>query len=249
MDTEVKSDAARSDGKTCETHARFPDNLPPGWRERLASEAGKEYFKTLTSFLRGEYRGDCPIFPPREKVLRALQGVDFQDVKVLILGQDPYHGPGQAVGLCFAVPNDLRPKPPSLVNIFKEIEADLGAKVDPSSSELSSWVNQGVLLLNTVLTVRRSQAFSHREKGWEIFTDKVISLLNERQDPVVFVLWGGPARKKKELITNAWHKIVESAHPSPLSAYKGFFGSRPFSKTNALLQQLGKAPVQWHQTH
>jgi uracil-DNA glycosylase len=229
--------------------ARFPENLPPGWRERLKSEADKEYFQNLTAFLRDEYKSGKPVYPAREKVLRALQGVDYESVKVLILGQDPYHGPGQAVGLCFAVPNDLRPKPPSLMNIFKEIEKDLGRKVTAAESELSSWVKQGVLLLNTVLTVRQSEAFSHRDRGWEVFTDRVIELLNERPDPVVFILWGAPSRKKKALITNGWHHVVESAHPSPLSAYKGFFGSRPFSKTNSLLQAMGKEPVDWHRTN
>lgn len=234
---------------TCHAAARFPDNLPPGWREKLKHEANQPYFQELTAFLKNEYRDGQTIFPPREKILRALQGVDYPDVKVVILGQDPYHGAGQAVGLCFAVPNELSPKPPSLVNIFKEIQSDLGHEVERSKSELSEWVNQGVLLLNTVLTVRRSQAFSHQNRGWETFTDKVIALLNERRDPVVFVLWGSPARKKKLLITNSWHKIVESPHPSPLSAHRGFFGSKPFSKTNALLSSLGKTPIDWHLTH
>lgn len=238
---------ATAKAKACGTKG-FPDNLPPGWRRLLAPEAEKDYFKTLTEFLRAEYqRGEC-VYPPRDRILRALQGVDYDQVRVVILGQDPYHGPEQAVGLCFAVPNELKPKPPSLINIFKEIQSDLGLKVDPSRSELTDWVGQGVLLLNTVLTVRRSQAFSHREKGWETFTDRIISLLNEREAPVVFVLWGAPARKKKSLITSPQHRIVESAHPSPLSASKGFFGSRPFSKTNSILQTLGQPTIQWHLT-
>ena len=161
-----------------ETSSGFPNNLPPGWRRELASEGKKDYFKSLSSFLRDEYRAETEIFPVREKVLRALQEIDYEKVRVVILGQDPYHGPNQAVGLCFAVPNALLPKPPSLVNIFKEIEADLGKKVDRTQSELKHWVDQGVLLLNTVLTVRRGQAFSHREKGWEEFTNKVIEKLN-----------------------------------------------------------------------
>jgi uracil-DNA glycosylase len=230
------------------TTGSFPHNLPSRWREHLAPESEKSYFGELAGFLRSEYQTGKKIFPPRDKVLRALQSLDYEDVKVVILGQDPYHGPDQAVGLCFAVPNELRPKPPSLVNIFKEIESDLGKKVDPTKSELSHWVKQGVLLLNTVLTVRMGQAHSHKERGWENFTDRVIGLLNERKDPIVFILWGAPARKKKALITNRWHYVVESPHPSPLSAYHGFFGSRPFSKTNAILKKLGKDPIDWEVT-
>lgn len=226
----------------------FPKNLPPHWREHLAPEADKDYFSGLTKFLRSEYQSGKQIFPPRDRVLRALQTVDYDDVKVVILGQDPYHGPGQAMGLSFAVPNALSPKPPSLVNIFKEIESDLGKKVDRSKSELSHWAKQGVLLLNTVLTVRMGQANSHREKGWENFTDRAIGLLNERKDPLVFILWGGPARKKKALITNQWHYVIESPHPSPLSAHYGFFKSRPFSKANAILEKLGKTPIAWEDT-
>lgn len=229
--------------------SRFPHNLPTRWREFLSDEPQKEYFKTLTQFLRSEYNEKKAIFPPSDKVLRALQELDYDAVKVVILGQDPYHGPGQAVGLSFAVPNSLQRKPPSLVNIFKEIKSDLNKDVDPTKSELTSWVKDGVLLLNTVLTVRQAQAFSHRDKGWESFTDRVIALLNERQDPVVFILWGAPSRKKKALITNKHHHIIESAHPSPLSAHAGFFGSRPFSKANAILQKLGKDPIRWELTH
>ena len=227
---------------------RFPNNLPAGWKDQLAEEADKEYFKNLSLFLRSEYQGGQMIFPPKDRVLLALQKVDYAGVKVVILGQDPYHGAGQAVGLCFAVPNNLKPKPPSLMNVFKEIESDTGKKVDFTKSELSHWVDQGVLLLNTVLTVRKAQAFSHREKGWENFTDRVIRILNERTDPVVFILWGAPARKKKLLITGKQHRIIESAHPSPLSAYAGFFGSRPFSKANTALKELGKDPIDWEMT-
>lgn len=230
------------------TASGFPQNLPPLWRKILAPEAEKEYFTGLTKFLRTEYKSGRRIFPQRDRVLRALQSLDYKDVKVVILGQDPYHGPDQAVGLSFAVPNELRPKPPSLVNIFKEIEADLGKKVDRTKSELSHWVKQGVLLLNTVLTVRMGQAHSHKDQGWEKFTDRAISLLNEREDPLIFILWGAPARKKKALITNSRHYVIESAHPSPLSAHNGFFGSRPFSKANSLLKKLGKEPIDWAQT-
>ncbi len=231
-----------------ETKATFPENLPPGWRNRLGEEKDKPYFKTLTSFLREEYKGKQVVFPPRDCVLRALQAIDYEKVKVVILGQDPYHGPNQAVGLCFAVPNALSPKPPSLVNIFKEIEADTGKKVDRTKSELKHWVDQGVLLLNTVLTVRRGQAFSHRDKGWEMFTDTVIKRLNERKEPVLFILWGAPARKKKALLDLSRHKVIESAHPSPLSAYNGFFESKPFSQANAILKAWGKEPIDWEVT-
>lgn len=227
---------------------QFPSNLPPGWQNHLAPEAEQNYFRELTKFLKDEYRAGQEIYPPRDRILRALQAVDYANTKVVILGQDPYHGPGQAVGLSFAVPNELRPKPPSLVNIFKEIETDLGKKVDPTKSELNHWSEQGVLLLNTVLTVRKAQAFSHRLRGWESFTDRVIQLLNERQDPLVFILWGAAARKKKALITNPSHRILESAHPSPLSAYNGFFGSKPFSRANEILKGWGKEPIDWERT-
>jgi uracil-DNA glycosylase len=231
---------------TASTH--FPDNLPAGWRSHLADEAGKDYFCKLTEFLRGEHRRGEVIYPPREKVLRAIQALDYDAVKVVILGQDPYHGPSQAVGLSFAVPNDLKPKPPSLINIFKELESEMGVALDRGQSELTGWVAQGVLLLNTVLTVRRAQAFSHRNQGWENFTDLIIRRLNDRKNPVVFILWGAAARKKKELITGRQHGIIESAHPSPLSAHNGFFGSRPFSKANALLKQWGQSPIDWTKT-
>jgi uracil-DNA glycosylase len=226
----------------------FPENLPERWKMLLAEEAKKEYFAELTSFLREEQNKKQVVFPARDRILRALQELDYDKVKVVILGQDPYHGEGQAVGLSFAVPNELRPKPPSLMNIFKEIRADLQKEIDPTKSELTSWVSQGVLLLNTVLTVRQAQAFSHRERGWEHFTDKIISLLNERIDPVVFILWGSPSRKKKALITNQQHHILESAHPSPLSAHHGFLGSKPFSNTNKILTRLGKSTINWEIT-
>ncbi len=231
-----------------QTGTRFPQNLPPHWKALLEEEASKEYFHKLTLFLRSEYRHGQQIFPSQDRILRALQALDYDRVRVVILGQDPYHGAGQAVGLSFAVPNELKPKPPSLKNIFKEIENDLGKKVDPHASELSHWVEQGVLLLNTVLTVRQSQAHSHKDRGWEVFTDRIITLLNQRQEPLVFILWGGPARKKKLLITGRQHAIIESAHPSPLSAFNGFFGSKPFSKANALLQKWGHAPIDWEVT-
>ncbi|MBY0370564.1 uracil-DNA glycosylase [bacterium] len=227
---------------------RFPNNLPPQWKNHLAQEGEKEYFTQLSSFLRSEYRGGQKIFPSQDCILRALQEVDYDRARVVILGQDPYHGPGQAIGCCFAVHNDLIPKPPSLINFFKEIEADVGMKVVFQKSELSGWREQGVLLLNTVLTVRMGQAHSHKDRGWETFTDRVIGLLNEREAPLIFILWGAPARKKKALITKPQHRILESAHPSPLSAYNGFFGSKPFSRANQILQSWGQAPIDWEVT-
>lgn len=225
--------------------ASFPNNLPRGWKNRLGPEKDQEYFKALTRFLKSEYEAGKKIYPPRQLILSALQKVDFDDVKVVILGQDPYHGAGQAIGLSFAVPNALTPKPPSLGNIFKEIAADLKVEMKGKNSDLATWVKQGVLLLNTVLTVRASEAFSHRDKGWEHFTDKVIKELNARTDPVIFILWGSPARKKKALITNKHHFILEAAHPSPLSAHSGFFGCRHFSKANDILKKLRKEPIDW----
>jgi uracil-DNA glycosylase len=228
--------------------AKLLEELPKGWKKVLKDEFQKDYFQELFAFIDTEYKGQEEIYPPQARIFRALEAVDYADVKVVILGQDPYHGPGQAVGLSFAVPNDLKKKPPSLLNIFKEIESDLKTKVDYQKSELSHWASEGVLLLNTVLTVKKGQAFSHRNKGWEIFTDRVISVLNKREEPLIFLLWGTPARKKRALITNFQHYVLESAHPSPLSAYNGFFGSRPFSKTNKLLSQLHKAPIHWEMT-
>jgi uracil-DNA glycosylase len=224
----------------------FPDNLPPGWKTRLSAEAEKEYFKNLVRFLAAEHRRGQIIYPKKEWVLRALQSVDYDQVKVVILGQDPYHGPGQAIGLSFAVPNELSPKPPSLQNIFKELSSDLGCALPPHQSDLTGWASQGVLLLNTVLTVRKGEPLSHKDAGWEFFTDQIIRLLNERKSPVVFILWGSSAQKKKALIQQAKHFIIESPHPSPLSAHRGFFGSRPFSKVNSILtQNLKLTPIDW----
>jgi uracil-DNA glycosylase len=225
--------------------ASFPENLPRNWRERLAPEAHQPYFKNLASFLKKEYEAKRKIYPSRAHILRALQAVDYDRVRVVILGQDPYHGDGQAIGLSFAVPNELRIKPPSLQNIFKELRTDLGVEPPPGASDLTVWAAQGVLLLNTVLTVRAHQAFSHRDQGWESFTDHVIQRLNERAEPLVFILWGSPAQKKRALITNPAHFVLASPHPSPLSAARGFFGSRPFSKANEILRGLGQAPIDW----
>lgn len=224
----------------------FPENLPPRWRTLLAPEAKQEYFKSLTRFLVQEHQTKQNIFPKSGWVLRALQRVDYDHVKVVILGQDPYHGPGQAIGLSFGVPNDLKPKPPSLQNILKELEADLCLDLPSQQSDLTGWADQGVLLLNSVLTVRQAQAFSHRDAGWEQFTDHVIARLNERAEPVIFVLWGAAAQKKKAFITQPQHFILESAHPSPLSAHRGFMGSRPFSKINDILvKTLHLEPIDW----
>ncbi|MGZ3698863.1 MAG: uracil-DNA glycosylase [Bdellovibrionota bacterium] len=220
----------------------FPENLPAGWRARLSEETQKTYFQSLVKFLASEHRAKKTIFPERHWILRALQQVDYENVRVVILGQDPYHGEGQAIGLSFAVPNELLPKPPSLMNIFKELKSDLGIEIPKNQSDLTGWAAQGVLLLNTVLTVRQAQAFSHRDQGWEQFTDQVIQKLNERAEPVIFILWGAAAQKKKALITNQKHFFLESPHPSPLSASRGFFGSRPFSKVNALLKHH---PIDW----
>jgi uracil-DNA glycosylase len=224
----------------------FPDSLPAEWRKRLGPEANAEYFSALGRFLASEYKTRKEIYPEKKWILRALQLVDFDDVRVVILGQDPYHGVEQAIGLSFGVPNELQPKPPSLVNIFKELELDLGVAFPRDRSDLTGWARQGVLLLNAVLTVRRAEAFSHRDQGWDRFTDRVVEQLGKRKKPVVFILWGVAAQKKKALIDLSKHFILESPHPSPLSASKGFFGSRPFSKTNKLLlEKLGQDPIDW----
>lgn len=223
----------------------FPDNLPKGWREQLAEEKEKEYFQNLSLFLKNEFQNGRPIFPAKDNILKALQLVDFANVQVCLLGQDPYHGEGQAMGLCFGVPSELKPKPPSLVNIFKEMKNDLGWEWDKRSSSLEGWAEQGVLLLNTVLSVEKGKAFSHRQKGWEIFTDRIIQCLAQRPEPVIFVLWGNAAQQKKTQIPTPPHFIISSAHPSPLSAHRGFFGSRPFSKINDLLKTINKHPIDW----
>jgi uracil-DNA glycosylase len=230
-------------------NSHFFDPLPHGWRQRITGELGKAYFSELKLFLKGEIDSKTLVYPQPENILRALQDVDFENVKVVILGQDPYHGSGQALGRSFAVPNGHFPKPPSLKNIFKEIESDLGQKIEPQYSDLSGWAKQGVLLLNSVLTVRADEPFSHREKGWEQFTDHLICELSKREKPIVFILWGAAARNKKDLIDLERHFVVESAHPSPLSASRGFLGSKPFSKTNQILvKKLGLSPIQWEKT-
>ena len=212
------------------------------WGQYLKEEMAQPYYRQLRQFLIGEY-STKQVYPDMYIIFNALHYPSYADTKVLILGQDPYHEPGQAHGLSFSVQPNV-PPPPSLVNIFKELETDLGCTV-PNNGCLEPWARQGVLLLNTVLTVQAHRANSHRDKGWEIFTDKIISLLNQREKPVAFILWGSPARRKKAMITNPQHFIVESPHPSPLSAYRGFFGSRPFSKVNKFLESVGEEPINW----
>lgn len=217
-------------------------NIGNEWDELLKGEFEKEYYQNLRKFLAKEY-AEQVIYPDMYDIFNALKYTSYSDVKAVILGQDPYHQPGQAHGLCFSVKKGTV-QPPSLRNIFKELESDLGIK-PPSHGELVSWAENGVLMLNTVLTVRQGSPNSHKDKGWEIFTDKVIELLNKRDKPIVFILWGANARSKKRLITNRSHLILESAHPSPLSAYNGFFGNRHFSKTNAFLEAHGTEPIDW----
>lgn len=211
------------------------------WKPFLKSEFSKPYFKELSEFLHKEYETKT-IFPRKELVFRAF-ATDLDEVKVVILGQDPYHTPGAAMGLAFSVPNS-EPIPPSLINIYKEIDSDIGHHVNPRGS-LRNWQKQGVLLLNTVLTVEAHKPKSHSGKGWEIFTTEVIKYLNETRPHLVFILWGRDARNKKVLIDGSKHLILESAHPSPLSAYAGFFGSKPFSKTNAFLEKNNLKPIEW----
>ncbi len=218
-------------------------NIGNEWDSLLCEEFQKEYYLKLRTFLAREYK-TRRIFPDMYDIFNALKFTSYSDVKAVILGQDPYHGEGQAHGLCFSVKKGVEP-PPSLKNIFKELGDDVGMET-PNHGELTKWAKQGVLLLNTVLTVRSGEANSHKGMGWEIFTDKVIEVLNNREKPIVFILWGANARRKKELITNPQHKILETAHPSPLSAYNGFFGCRHFSKTNEFLVSMGEAAIDWN---
>jgi uracil-DNA glycosylase len=211
------------------------------WDIVLKDEFKKEYFKNLGIFVKNEYKNKT-IFPPYENIFDALKFTDYDDVKVVILGQDPYHGLGEAHGLSFSVREGVR-MPPSLLNIFKELYSDLGIK--RTKSDLTDWTKEGILLLNSIMTVVKDTPLSHKNKGWETFTDTVISKLNDREEPVIFLLWGSFARSKKELITNKRHKIIESVHPSPLSASRGFFGSKPFSKINNYLKEMGKEEIKW----
>ncbi|WP_419839241.1 uracil-DNA glycosylase [Candidatus Poriferisodalis sp.] len=212
------------------------------WNPILRDEFSKPYWPVLQQFVADE-RAQGPVFPPQDQVFAALHLTPYAEVKVLILGQDPYHGPRQAHGLCFSVPRGV-PQPPSLQNIFAELRDDLGIE-PPSHGNLEGWARQGVLLLNAFLTVRARQAASHRSAGWETFTDEVIRAVSAKPERVVFILWGAFARRKKSLVDLTRHVVIESAHPSPLSAHNGFFGSKPFSRANAALAAAGRQPIDW----
>lgn len=216
--------------------------IESSWKAVLAPEFDKPYFENLVRFVRAEYAGTT-VYPPAGMIFNAFEQCPFDRVKVVILGQDPYHEPGQAHGLCFSVLDGV-PFPPSLRNIFKEISQDTGATV-PQSGDLTRWARQGVLLMNATLTVRAGQAASHQGKGWETFTDAVIRTISEGRDHVVFILWGGYARRKAALIDGSRHLVLESAHPSPLSAYAGFFGNAHFSKANRWLEEHGQTAIVW----
>ena len=214
------------------------------WDDILFEEKGKEYFHQIEEFIKREYE-EYTVYPPRSLIFSALKYVPFSDVKVVIVGQDPYINPGQANGLAFAV-SDGVPLPPSLRNIYKEIENDLGVNMAGKSGELTGWAKQGVLLLNATLTVRASESNAHSRCGWQRFTDSVIAKLGQREKPLVFILWGRNARSKVSLISSS-HWIIESAHPSPLSAHNGFFGSKPFSRANKFLLSRGQTPINWEE--
>lgn len=217
--------------------------IEESWKEQLAEEFTKPYFEKLTEFVRTEYMGDTPIYPPAKLIFNAFDHCPFNDVKVVIIGQDPYHGAGQAHGLCFSVNKGVA-LPPSLVNIFKEIANDTGTPI-PSNGDLTRWSEQGVLMLNAVLTVRAASAGSHRNKGWEEFTDAAIRALAEKRDNIVFILWGSYAIKKGAFIDKERHLVLTSPHPSPLSAYQGFFGNHHFTRTNDYLRTHGKNEIIW----
>ncbi len=216
--------------------------IESGWKEQLSAEFDKPYFNKLTEFVREEYRS-TKIFPPAKLIFNAFDQCPFENLKVVILGQDPYHGPGQAHGLCFSV-NDGIDFPPSLRNIFKELKEDVGKEI-PTSGDLTEWAKQGVLLLNATLTVRAHQAGSHQRKGWEDFTDAVIHKINEEKEHVVFILWGNYAIRKGEFVDRSKHLVLTSVHPSPLSASRGFFGNNHFSKTNEFLVQNNIEAIRW----
>ena len=212
------------------------------WNEILAEEMQKDYYQELQAFVQ-KRRAEVRVFPEEKNVFNALELTPFESVKVVILGQDPYHGFGQAHGLSFSVQKGI-PLPPSLKNIYKELQEDIGGDF-PTEGDLTHWAKQGVLLLNTVLTVEEGNANSHKGMGWERLTNRLIESLNELKHPVIFILWGKPAQDKEKLITNPSHVILKSPHPSPLSAYRGFFGSKPFSKVNDILIQQGQTPIRW----
>lgn len=217
--------------------------IEPSWKEVLANEFSKDYFVKLTQFVKEEYSGETPIYPPAKLIFNAFDKCPFDKVKVVILGQDPYHGVGQAHGLCFSVNKGI-PFPPSLLNIFKEIESDMGTPI-PEDGDLTRWSEQGVLLLNATLTVRASQAGSHQRRGWEEFTDAAIRELASRREGIVFILWGSYAQKKGAFIDRGKHLVLTSPHPSPLSAYQGFFGNHHFSIANRYLREQGKSEIIW----
>ncbi len=217
--------------------------LESSWKSRLQDEFGLPHMTALRQFLLERKRAGASVYPPGSLIFNALNSTPFEAVKVVILGQDPYHGPGQAHGLCFSVPDGV-PQPPSLVNIFREIESDLGLP-PPSSGNLQGWADQGVLLLNAVLTVERGRAGAHQGKGWERFTDRVVVELNRGRDGLVFLLWGSYAMKKGAVIERDRHLVLTAPHPSPLSAHRGFFGCRHFSKANEWLARRGEEPVRW----
>lgn len=221
---------------------KLTHKLTNDWKLLLEEEFNKEYYQKLKIFLMNEYKTNT-IYPDIDDIFNAMHYTAYKDVKVVILGQDPYHGPNQAHGISFSVKPEVK-IPPSLRNMYKELNEDIGCYI-PNNGYLKKWADQGVLLLNTVLTVRKGEANSHKKIGWQIFTDNIIKLLNQRKDPVIFILWGNNAISKEKLITNSSHYIIKSVHPSPLSARRGFFGSKPFSKTNEFLKSINKNPIDW----
>ncbi|XP_051529007.1 uracil-DNA glycosylase-like isoform X2 [Myxocyprinus asiaticus] len=237
----AKNKAAALEALTA--HHTCPDGFGKSWRNGLNAEFGKAYFKSLMSFV-AEERQKHTVYPPPHQVFTWTQMCDIKDVKVVILGQDPYHGPNQAHGLCFSVQRPV-PPPPSLVNMFKELASDIEGFEQPDHGDLTGWAKQGVLLLNAVLTVRAHQANSHKDKGWEIFTDAVVNWLSTNLQGLVFLLWGSYAQKKGAAINKKRHHVLQAVHPSPLSAHRGFFGCKHFSKTNELLRNAGKQPIDW----
>lgn len=220
--------------------------LDESWSAYLGQELQAPYMKELFGFLNQEYKTGKLIYPPTSNIFEAFRLTPFNQVKVVLLGQDPYHGPGQAHGLCFSVNKEVK-IPPSLVNIFKELNNDLGIQI-PTHGCLESWARQGVLLLNNVMTVEDGKAGSHHQKGWEKFTDRVIEILNQEKNHLVFILWGSPAQKKASKVDETRHKIIKSVHPSPLSVYRGFVGSKPFSQTNTYLKEKGLGEINWSLT-
>ena len=212
------------------------------WKEIIQNEQNKEYFKELKKFIDSRYE-QTTVYPKKEDIFKAFELCKYDDLKVVILGQDPYHNPNQAQGLAFSTPSDMK-NPPSMVNILKEIDTDMGGS-NCDDGDLSLWAKQGVLLINVVLTVEENQPNSHKNKGWEVFTDNIIKYISEHKEGIVFLLWGAPAIKKTKLIDESKHHILTAPHPSPLSAYRGFFGCKHFSKTNTILQSLKKDPILW----